>query len=205
MAKLRQAEPSLLVSALFSRHLDALAFGRVELERHFGPVAFSSLFYDFNHTAYYEREMGPGLRKHFLAFQTLIKPNWLPTAKLLAIEIERQCACLGQFPEARPLNIDPGLLTLGKFVLATAKDQAHRIYLGEGVFAEVSLRFEHGNYVPWPLTYADYRQPCVLEFMKQARTLYRERLARWVSPTLPDPRAIDHANITTERHLAGPT
>jgi Domain of unknown function (DUF4416) len=177
MAKPRQAEPGLLVSALFSRHLDALIIGRTQLERHFGPVAFSSLIYHFNQTTYYERAMGPGLRKHFLAFDTLLKPDCLADAKLLAIDMEHACAQSGQFPERRPLNIDPGLLTLGKFVLATTKDQAHRIYLGQGIFCEVTLRFEHGSYVPWPWTYADYRQPAVLEFMKQARTFYRQRLA----------------------------
>jgi hypothetical protein len=177
MAKSCQTEPSLLVSALFSRHLDALLIGRTELERHFGPVALSSLIYDFNQTAYYQGEMGPGLRKHFLAFNSLIKPDCLPDAKLLAIDIEHSCAESGRFPEQRPLNIDPGLLTLGKFMLATTKDQAHRVYLREGIFCEITLRFAHGSYVPWPWTYADYRQPCVLEFMKQARTFYRQRLA----------------------------
>jgi hypothetical protein len=117
--------------------------------------------------------MGTGLRKHFLAFRDLVSPDCLPEAKLLANRIEDQCANSGQFPEKRPLNIDPGLLTLGKFMLATTKDQAHRIYIGKGLFAEVTLRFEQGSYVPWPWTYADYRQRCVLEFMNQARTYYR--------------------------------
>jgi len=121
--------------------------------------------------------MGTGLRKHFVVFRDLVSPDCLPEAKLLANHIEEQSANSGQFPEVRPLNIDPGLLTLGKFMLATTKDQAHRIYIGKGVFAEVTLRFEQGSYVPWPWTYADYRQPCVLEFMNQTRVYYRQRLS----------------------------
>jgi hypothetical protein len=76
----------------------------------------------------------------------------------------------------RPINIDPGLLELGKFLLATTKDQAHRIYLRDGIFAEVTLRYHAGAFEPWPWTYADYRQPCVHEFLLQAREYYRQRL-----------------------------
>jgi hypothetical protein len=71
------------------------------------------------------------------------------------------------------LNLDPGVLSLGKFLLATTKDQAHRIYLCDGIFAEVTLRFEAGEFVPWPWTYADYREPDVREWLKQAREYYR--------------------------------
>ena len=77
----------------------------------------------------------------------------------------------------RPLNLDPGLLTLGKFMLATTKDQAHRIYLGSGIYAEVTLRFESGQYEPWPFwTYADYREPAVRAVLKEFRDFYKKRL-----------------------------
>jgi len=177
MGKLRSTELALLVTAVFSRHMEALEFGRTELELHFGSVGFCSLLYDFTQTAYYQSDMGPRLRKHFLAFCGLVAPDRFPEAKLLSNVIEGRCAESNRFEEPRPLNIDPGLLTLGKFMLASTKDQAHRIYIGQGIFAEVTLRFEHGTFVPWPWTYADYRQPCVIDFMNQARNFYRQRLA----------------------------
>jgi hypothetical protein len=90
--------------------------------------------------------------------------------------LEQELARSGTFPESRPLNLDPGLLELGKFLLATTKDQAHRIYLGEGIHAEVTLRYQAGAFEPWPWTYADYREPAVLAFMKEARDYYRQRL-----------------------------
>jgi hypothetical protein len=65
---------------------------------------------------------------------------------------------------------------LGKFLLASTKDQAHRIYLREGIFAEVTLRFQAGAYEPWPWTYADYRLDEVRAFLKKAREFYREQL-----------------------------
>ena len=86
-------------------------------------------------------------------------------------------AASGTYPDERPLNLDPGLLTLGKFMLATTKDQAHRVYLRDGIFAEVTLRFHAGAWEPWPWTYADYREPFVHDFLLKARDHYRQRLS----------------------------
>lgn len=177
MGQLRTLDPTLLVAAVFSRHEDALAWAHRELEQLFGAVAFASLPYDFNQTRYYEPAMGTHLRKYLLAFHQLVAPDCLPDVKHRTNQLEQQLADTHVYPEARPLNIDPGLLTLGKFQLATTKDQAHRIYLREGIFAEVTLRFHAGAFEPWIWTYADYRQPCVLDFLRQARDFYRARLA----------------------------
>ena len=97
-----------------------------------------------------------------------------PTAQRRAAVEDYQRA--GPYPEPRPLNLDPGVLELGKFLLATTKDQAHRIYLRDGIFAEVTLRFQDGAFVPWEWTYADYRLPEVRAFLGEARDYYRVRL-----------------------------
>jgi hypothetical protein len=177
MAEPRPQDPVLLVVAAFSRHADALAWARRRLEADFGPVARASPPFDFHQTRYYEPSMGPGLQKQFLAFHDLVAPDCLPAVKLRTNEVERALAREGGYPEARPLNLDPGLLTLGKFLLATTKDQAHRIYLRDGIFAEVTLRFQNGRYEPWPWTYADYREERVRDCLKELRDFYRQRLA----------------------------
>ena len=100
----------------------------------------------------------------------------LPDVKLRTNALERDLAGSGTYAEERPLNLDPGLLALGKFLLATTKDQAHRVYLRDGIFAEVTLRYHAGAWEPWPWTYADYRLPEVHAFLRQARDLYRQRL-----------------------------
>jgi hypothetical protein len=165
---------SLLVVACFSRHPDALAWTEEQLPSVYGPVSLRSADYAFHHTRYYEAQMGPDLRKRFLLFEPLVSPDCLPDVKRHTISLELQLAESGRFPEPRPLNLDPGLLQLGKFLLATTKDQAHRIYLRDGVFAEVTLRFHAGAFEPWPWTYADYREPDVLQFLGDARArLYR--------------------------------
>jgi hypothetical protein len=120
--------------------------------------------------------MGCGLRKQFAVFQNLVTPDSLADAKLFTNSLEEELASTKQYPERRPLNLDPGILNLGKFMLATTKDQAHRIYLAKGIFAEVTLRFQQGGFEPWPWTYADYRQTCVLSFMNDAREFYRSTI-----------------------------
>ena len=166
----------LLIVAAFSRHAEALDRARQRLERELGPVGLAGAPFRFDQTAYYEPTMGADLAKQLLAFRDLIAPERLPEIKLRTNALERELASSGAWPEARPLNLDPGLLTLGKFLLATTKDQAHRVYLRDGIYAEVTLRYHAGAFEPWPWTYADYREPAVRDFLRQARDFYRERL-----------------------------
>ena len=172
----RHPPPVLLVVAAFSRHADAIAWGRARLEAAFGPVGLASPPFDFHHTRYYEPTMGPALRKQLFAFQDLVAADCLPDVKRLTNAAEAAVAAAGTYPEPRPLNLDPGVLSLGKFLLATTKDQAHRVYLRDGIFAEVTLRFHAKEFEPWPWTYADYREPAVLGFFREARDWYRRLL-----------------------------
>jgi Domain of unknown function (DUF4416) len=176
MAEPSLPDPVLLIVALFSRHWDALTWGQQRLQEFFGPVALASQPYEFQQTAYYQPTMGCGLQKQLLAFQRLFSADRLAEAKLRTNDMETELARAHRYPETRPLNLDPGVLTLGKFLLATTKDQAHRVYLRDGVYAEVTLRFEGGVFEPWPWTYADYRLPVVRAFLKEARDFYRRQL-----------------------------
>jgi hypothetical protein len=176
MAEPRSPVPTLLVVAVFSRHEDAFEWAQARLETHFGPVGLRSEPFVFDQTSYYEASMGGDLRKCFLAFERLVSPDRLAEIKRQTNTLEGELADAGIYPEARPLNLDPGLLVLGKFMLATTKDQSHRVYLRDGIFAEVTLRYHAGAFEPWPWTYADYRLPCVHEFLQQAREYYRQRL-----------------------------
>jgi len=182
MAKPRPQLPSLLVIVCCSRHAPALAWARTKLETAYGPVGLVSPDFDFHFTRYYETDMGTELKKRFLVFSNLVDPACLADVKLHTNRLEEETADAGPFAERRPLNLDPGLLQLGKFMLATVKDKDHRIYLGDGIFAEVTLRFTAGNFEPWPWTYADYREDNVRSFLKQARDYYRQRLEEAQAP-----------------------
>ncbi len=176
MADPRPPAPVLLVAGLFSRHAAALDWARTHLEDAFGPVGLASPPYRFDQTDYYAPTMGTDLRKQFLAFRDLVDPACLAETKLRTNALEANLARTATYAEPRPLNIDPGVLGLGKLLLATTKDQSHRVYLRDGIFAEVTLRYHAGAFEPWPWTYADYRLPRVLAFFKEAREFYRARL-----------------------------
>lgn len=184
-------DPVLLIVAVFSRHPEALAWARQRLAEQFGPIALVSSSYTFDQTAYYEASMGPGLRKEFLVFRDLLSADRLADVKRRTNAFEAELAQTNRYPEVRPLNLDPGLLTLGKFLLATTKDQAHRIYLRDGIYAEVTLRFQAGAFEPWPWTYADYRLPLVRAFLKEARAFYRRQLDEYKSNEAKGKRAAE--------------
>ena len=175
MGNPRNSTASLLVAACFSRHPQALAWAEQQLQPVYGPILLRSADYAFHHTRYYEPEMGADLRKRLIVFEPLTAPDCLPAVKRHTIQMEQELAASGLFPDARPLNLDPGLLQLGKFLLASTKDQGHRIFLRDGIFAEVTLRFHAGAFEPWPWTYADYREPEVLRFLAEARELLAAR------------------------------
>ncbi len=173
MGQMRTLPPVLLVAACFSRHADARGWARQRLEGAFGPVGLASDPFDFGHTPYYAPTMGDGLVKELWAFARPVDLGQLPAIKRATNALEEEAAALGRWPEARPVNIDPGYLEPGKLVLATTKDQAHRLHIGDGVFGEVTLHWRGGAWQPWPWTYADYREPVVLAFLAQAREWQR--------------------------------
>ncbi len=165
----RESTYSLLVVAGFSRHLDALDWAGLQLAPRFGKVVLTSPDFSFCHTKYYDSTMGTGLIKRFFVFESIVPADCLPDVKHFTLALEKELADSGRFPEERPLNLDPGLVQLGKFLLASTKDQVHRVYLRDDIFAEITLRFHDGAFDVWPWTYADYREPAVREFLNQAR------------------------------------
>ena len=58
----------------------------------------------FTVTDYYVAEMGAGLQRQFVAFETLVNPDALPTLKLTANRIEADSATAGQ----RRAGLDQG-------------------------------------------------------------------------------------------------
>jgi hypothetical protein len=174
----REPTYSLLVVACFSRHVHALDWAASQLSNRFGKIALTSPDYAFRHTKYYESTMGTDLVKRFVVFDGIVPADCLPAVKKFTIFLENEIATSGHYPEARPLNLDPGLIQLGKFLLASTKDQAHRVYLSDDIFAEVTLRFQAGAFEVWPWTYADYREEAVRAFLAQARQHLYEKVTQ---------------------------
>jgi hypothetical protein len=167
--------PVLLIAAVFSRHDEALAWARQRFEQAWGGVALESPRFEHRETTYYEASMGPDLRKMFLASEQLIDPGELPALKLQANAWEEEYRDLAGHAEARPLNIDPGYLTEAKLVLASTKDRDHRLYLSQGIFAEVTLHFARGGWQSRPWTYPDYQRADYHQFFTACRQYLRQR------------------------------
>lgn len=167
--------PVLLLLAAFSHHEDALAWARQRATEAWGPVALESPRFDFRETRYYEPTMGAGLRKVFFAFARPYDPANLVDTKLETNRWEEAYAELADPAESRPLNLDPGYLTLGKLVLASTKDFAHRIYLNRGIYAEVTLYYKHHAWQHHQWTFADYRREDYQAFFSQCRQYLHRR------------------------------
>ncbi|MCH2126065.1 MAG: DUF4416 family protein [Pirellulaceae bacterium] len=167
--------PVLLCMAVFSRHRAALDWAQEEAEKLWGNVWRSSDVFEFDQTAFYQASMGPGLKKTLLAFEALIDPAELVEIKQATNALESRLAASQKYPEARPVNLDPGYLTEAKLILASTKDRDHRIYLAEGIFAEGTLFFHKGEWKSRPWTYPDYKQPGYHQFFNCCRAYLREK------------------------------
>ncbi len=157
MARPRAPKPVKLLVGLLSGDPDLLRRARQLLVRRYGPVDLESDLWPFDQTDYYEPKMGPGLQRVFLSLERPIPPAHLAQVKLETNGMEREIGDQCLLPDIpRPVNIDPGYIELSKLVLATTKDASHRVYLGEGIFAEVTLRYSHGGWQSHEWTYPDY-------------------------------------------------
>lgn len=182
MGVVRPAPAALLFSAVTVS--DASLFEPVtsKLQERFGTVLFRLESFDFSAlTSYYEEEMGPKLEKTFLIFQEPIVPERGFRYKVMTNELEQEHLLHGQ----RQVNIDPGILTLFNLCLLTTKGFSHRVYLGEGIFAEVTLKARNRRLEPMPWTYADYRTSEALAFLEAGRS-YLKRLGRETNDILTE-------------------
>jgi hypothetical protein len=159
----------LFIVAVSSRHDAALEWTRDRCAEHHGPLLFYSDPFEFTETEYYAATMGAGLKKQFLALERLIDSSTLASIKRETNDWEAEYATLGRHREPRPLNLDPGYLTPAKLVLASTKDHAHRIYLRDGIFAEVTLVYRQRKWQPLEWTYPDYRRDDYQRFFTQCR------------------------------------
>lgn len=172
----RPSQVKLVVGTIFASE-GILIEAKVRLEKKFGPVDFQSPLMPFDCTRYYEKEMGPGLRRQFLSFQRPINPQSLATIKLYTNRLEKRLA-RGKTRPARVINLDPGYISASKLVLATCKNYSHRIYLDKGIFGEVTLHFRSGTFTPWPWTYPDYKSKDYIQGFNMIREIYLKQRRR---------------------------
>ncbi|MFO7987812.1 MAG: DUF4416 family protein [Desulfatiglandaceae bacterium] len=161
-----------LVSSLFSprkRYIDQAA---ERLRQMYGPIEWKSPELFFDRTTYYAREMGWPLHRRFVSFERLVPPDGLVEIKHTTNRIEAEYVEHGK----RRINIDPGYVSAERLVLATGKNYIHRIYLGKGIYADLTLIFRKGSYRPLDWTYRDYADPEMVQYFNEIRATYMEQL-----------------------------
>ncbi len=143
------------------------------LKNKFGPIDFESQLLPFNHTNYYEKELGANLKRKFISFASLIQEERLAKIKVITKRIEMRFC----FQDKRKINIDPGIVTLNKVILATTKDYKHRIYLCKGIHAEVTLFYQKRAFRPWEWTYPDYKTSEYINIFNNIREIYSHQIS----------------------------
>lgn len=159
-------ETLLFVGALY-RKKEYLILVREKLAELFGEIALETPQMPWDYSSYYEDELGRPIERVFIFFRNRIDPLSLAGIKLATNEMEQQLST----EDKRNINLDPGYLTSSKVVLASTKNYSHRIYLGKGIFAEVTLVYQDGRYRPHLFTYRDYASVAYAEIFQKARKL----------------------------------
>ena len=176
MGSIHFPKPVLLFMAVFSSDSSAFDWVRKRAENQWGTLKLESEPFPFEtFTDYYAASMGPVLPKRLWAFENLIPPDMLPNIKCLTNDWEAEFKSLSASSAERPLNIDPGYIDLGKLILASTKDHAHRIYLSEGIFAETTLMYTQKQWKPLPWTYPDYQSAGYQKFLTQCREYLKSK------------------------------
>lgn len=173
MGKTAKPSPEKLVTGLIYRDEGVYSSAKKMLAGKFGPVDLESEALAFEWTDYYKEEMGAGLKRRFLSFEKTVDPGRLADIKIFTNRAEGRFMCPGT--GNRRINIDPGLLSLSGFVLATTKNFAHRVYIGKGIYAEITLRYRAGRFVIHEWTYPDYASAEYAAILGKIRALYREQ------------------------------
>jgi len=173
MGNIRKVELVNLVIFVFGSYID---YKYLEVEedliKEFGDIDYISDTLDFDKfTYYYTSEMGQRIQGKLVSFKRLIHPESLANIKLITNKIEEQNSVDGK----RKINFDPGFIHHSQFVLASTKHWANRIYLSKGIYAEITLMYINGKFIPFEHTYPNYKDEKYLEELINIRSLYLDK------------------------------
>jgi len=141
------------------------------LQSQWGPTDYISELLPFTQTNYYDQELGTPIQRRILAFEKLVPLDSLPNLKLFTNDLEMQY----QRKNKRIFNLDPGLITYERLVLATGKNFTHRIYLGQGIFADLTLIYSKEKWQTLPWTFPDYASQLIQKHLTRIRELYKKQ------------------------------
>ena len=174
MSQPQPPQPAKLIVGLFLNDRQLLPELAQALKTAFGAIDMVSPWFAFDYTDYYASEMGKPLYRRMLVFEELIEQDALARIKCITNDLEHRYSQNGK----RRVNFDPGYLLYERFVLATGKNYTHRIYIGNRIYADLTLIYQQGQYRPLPWTYPDYADPDMRAFLLKVRQKYGVDLDR---------------------------
>jgi hypothetical protein len=170
MGRIYPPEKVKLIAGLISKDDELFDKVGAKLEKNLkNKIDFKSGLIDFTYTDYYNKEMGNPLKRRFISFKRLVRIETVAKIKLMTNNIEKRYSVNGK----RLINIDPGYLDMAKLVLLSTKDYSHRIYIGNGIFAEVTLHYKDKRFNFWPWTYPDYKSQEYSSAFETIRDIYK--------------------------------
>jgi hypothetical protein len=178
MSRPQPPAPAKLVVGLLLQRIHSILPVVHDLQAAFGSIDMISPWFPFGYTDYYAPEMGAPLFRRVIVFKRLAEQGLLADIKLATNAIELKYTQNGK----RTVNIDPGLLLQERFVLATGKNYSHRIYIGNGIYADLTLIYRNGAYRVLDWTYPDYAAEGLRDYLLAIRRKYVQDLKRTFEP-----------------------
>ncbi len=169
MGGIRRIAKVKLIIGVLSKDAESFHAVRETLRKEFGEEELVLEPFDFKFTNYYINEIGEAPKRAFLSYETLIDRERIPEIKLWTNDLELQIAEQNGTPGLRPVNLDPGYMTMGQFFLATTKDQRQRVYVRDGIFVEPTLYFQDGHFHHFDWTYRDYQSETYIKYLEEVR------------------------------------
>jgi len=172
----KEPNPVKLIVGILAADENCLQAAVETLTAEFTNLDLQSDVWPFTQTNYYNTETGENILRQFVSIDKLIDPGSLPQIKHRTNTLEQQLAAKLNIDLPRPINLDPGIIEPSKLILATTKNYSHRIYIGQKMYAEVTLIFDKGSWQPLPYTYPDYKQQSYHDFFTKVRIRLLQQL-----------------------------
>jgi len=176
MWEVNEPKPVKLIIGILAADENSLQAGLESTIAQFGAQDLTSQVFGFTQTEYYKDQTGDNILRQFVSFDKLIDPGELPKIKLKTNDIEEKLAKKLALPFPRPVNLDPGMIEPAKLILASTKNFSHRIYIGDNIYAELTLSYCKGEWESYKYTFPDYRETRYHDFFSRVRDRLVEQL-----------------------------
>ncbi len=169
MWEVSEPQPVKLIIGILAAEESCLAAAIDVLTTEFGKLDLISPTWPFTQTEYYKAQTGENIVRGFITFENLIDPGDLAAIKIKTNHLEQQLAEKLKTSLPRPVNLDPGIIEPSKLILASTKNFSHRIYIGQNIYAELTLSYSKGKWESYRFTFGDYKEARYHEFFTKAR------------------------------------